>query len=310
MRLSGVLFFPVTPFGSDGGVATDVLAEHVAVGLTHGPGGIFAACGTGEFPALSAAEHDRVVRTVVDTADHRVPVIAGAGGPLGTALTQAGRAARAGADGLLVMPPYLAQGPADGLHAYVRAITEAAALPVIVYQRGGVLLDPDTAIGLARIPGVVGLKDGVGDIDRMARIVAAVRREIGDDFTFFNGLPTAELTVPAYRGIGVNLYSSAAFCFVPEVATAFRAAVDGSDPDAGPDLAGRLISEFYAPLVELRSQVPGYAVSLVKAAVRLRGLDVGPVRPPLVDARPEHLDELTRLIKIGLEIVGAGATAP
>lgn len=299
MELSGVLFFPVTPFDADGGVAAGVLAEHIHAGLAHGPGGVFAACGTGEFPALSAEEHELVVRTAVAACDHRVPVVAGAGGPLGTALVQARQAARAGADGLLLMPPYLAQGPADGLHAYVRAITEAAGMPVILYQRGGVVLDPAAAVALARIPGVVGLKDGNGDIDRMARIVAAVRREIGAGFTFFNGLPTAELTVPAYRGIGVDLYSSAVFCFAPEVAAAFCRAVE----ETGAELTRRLLSDFYAPLVELRSRVPGYAVSLVKAAVRLGGLDVGPVRPPLTDPTAEHLKELERLIDIGRSIV-------
>jgi 5-dehydro-4-deoxyglucarate dehydratase len=300
MNLSGVLFFPVTPFGADGGVAADVLAEHVRRGMEHGPGGVFAACGTGEFPSLSEDEHEQVVRTTVAEVDGRVPVVAGAGGPYGSARRQAERAAAAGADGILLMPPYLAQGPAHGLNAYVSGIAKAAGLPVILYQRGGIALDPGAAVDLARIPGVVGLKDGGGDIDRMARIVNAVRREIGPDFTFFNGLPTAELTVPAYRGIGVDLYSSAAFCFVPEVASAFRAALDAGD-DA---LVRRLIGEFYAPLVELRAKVPGYAVSLVKAAVRMEGLDVGPVRPPLTDPTHDHLQELSRIIKAGRGVLG------
>lgn len=300
MKLSGVLFFPVTPFGPDG-VDTGALAEHLNTGLEHRPGGVFAACGTGEFPALSTDEHLAAVRTAVETVDGRVPVVAGAGGPLGQALVQARQAADAGAGGLLLMPPYLAQGPAEGMHAYVRAVTEASGLPVIVYQRGSVLLDPRTATALARIPGVVGIKDGSGDIDRMARIVRAVRREIGPDFTFFNGLPTAELTQPAYRGLGVRLYSSAAFCFVPEVAAAFRRALDDDDAE----FVQLLLDEFYAPLVELRSRVPGYAVSLVKAGVRLRGPDVGTVRPPLVEPSGEHLAELDRLIKTGLAIVGA-----
>jgi 5-dehydro-4-deoxyglucarate dehydratase len=299
MELRGVLFFPVTPFGPDGGVAGGVLAEHVRRGMEHGPGGVFVACGTGEFPSLSEGEHELAVRVAVAEVDGRVPVVAGAGGPLGTALAQARRAAAAGADGLLLMPPYLVQGPSGGLHAYVSAIAGAAGTPIILYQRGSLALDPRTAVELARIPGVTGLKDGGGDIDRMARIVAAIRREIGDGFTFFNGLPTAELTVPAYRGIGVDLYSSAAFCFLPEVAGAFRAALDDGD-DA---LVRRLIDEFYAPLVELRAKVPGYAVSLVKAAVRMEGLDVGPVRPPLVDPTPEHLDELSRIIKAGRAVL-------
>ncbi|GAA5054011.1 5-dehydro-4-deoxyglucarate dehydratase [Thermocatellispora tengchongensis] len=292
MHLSGVLFFPVTPFGAGGGLAEDVLAEHISRGLEHGPGGIFVACGTGEFTSLSQDEHARAVRVATETAAGRVPVIAGAGGPLGAALAQAAAAKDAGADGLLLMPPYLAQGPVSGLVAYVRAVAEAG-LPVIVYQRGPVVLEPETAVELARIPGVVGLKDGVGDIDRMQRIVLAIRAEIGPEFTFFNGLPTAELTMPAYRGLGVELYSSAVFCFAPEIATAY---LRGEE---------RLLTEFYAPLVALRAKVPGYAVSLVKAGVRLRGLDVGPVRPPLTEPALEHLEELSRLLKSGLEIVGA-----
>jgi 5-dehydro-4-deoxyglucarate dehydratase len=285
MNLSGVLFFPVTPFGADGALAGDVLAEHLRLGLEHHPGGVFVACGTGEFSALSEAEHAEAVRIATETVNGRVPVLAGAGGPIGTALAQARAARDAGADGLLLMPPYLASGPREGYAAYVSAIAEV--LPTIIYQRGSVVLEPDQAVELARLPGVVGIKDGVGDIDRMQRIVLAVREE-QPDFLFFNGLPTAELTMPAYRGIGVELYSSAVFCFAPEIAVAY---LNGDE---------RLIKEFYAPLVRLRAKVPGYAVSLVKAGVRHRGLDVGGVRPPLVDPSPEHVEELVRLIKSGL----------
>jgi 5-dehydro-4-deoxyglucarate dehydratase len=303
MNLQGVLFFPVTPFGVDGRVSEEMLVRHVRDGMAHGPGGVFVACGTGEFPALSVDEYDQVVRGAVEEVGGAVPVIAGAGGPLGAAVRQAARAAEAGADGLLLMPPYLAQGPKDGLQAYVRAIVEAAGLPVILYQRGGIVLEPAEAVALARIPGVVGLKDGVGDIDRMARIVLAVRQAVGPEFTFFNGLPTAELTAPAYRAIGVDLYSSAVFAFAPEIAVAFRTALTQGDGET----VERLTGQFYGPLVELRSKVPGYAVSLVKAAVRMRGLDVGSVRPPLVDPAPEHLDELQRIVKAGLALVGADA---
>ncbi|GIH95129.1 5-dehydro-4-deoxyglucarate dehydratase [Planobispora siamensis] len=291
MNLSGVLFFPVTPFDGAGALAEDVLAEHVRRGLAHGTGGVFVACGTGEFSALSHSEHARAVRVAAETVQGAVPLLAGAGGPLGAALEQARTAREAGADGLLLMPPYLTQGTAAGFAEYVRAI--AAELPVIIYQRGSVVLDPAAAVELARIPGVIGLKDGLGDIDRMQRIVLAVRREIGPDFTFFNGLPTAELTMPAYRGIGVDLYSSAVFAFAPEIATAY---FNGDD---------RLLTEFYAPLVELRSKAPGYAVALVKAGLRLRGLDVGPVRAPLTDLTPEHLAELDAILKNGLALVGA-----
>ncbi|MEV4077398.1 5-dehydro-4-deoxyglucarate dehydratase [Nonomuraea fuscirosea] len=290
MNLSGVLFFPVTPFDSGGALAEEVLAEHVRRGMEHGPGGVFAACGTGEFSALSESEHARAVRVATEVVAGRVPVFAGAGGPLGAALNQARAAREAGADGLLLMPPYLAQGPGHGFEAYVRAVAEV--LPVIIYQRGSVVLEPEAAVALAGLPGVIGLKDGVGDIDRMQRIVLAVR-ESYPDFLFFNGLPTAELTMPAYRGLGVELYSSAVFAFAPEIALAY---LNGEE---------RLLTEFYAPLVRLRGKVPGYPVSLVKAGVRLRGLDVGAVRPPLVEVSGEHLEELEALIKTGLERVAS-----
>jgi 5-dehydro-4-deoxyglucarate dehydratase len=99
----------------------------------------------------------------------------------------------------------------------------------------------------------------------------------------------------------VNLYSSAAFAFAPEVALAFHQAVTSGD-DA---LTQRLLTSFYLPLVQLRDQVPGYAVSLVKAGLRLRGQDVGGVRPPLVDPSAAHVAELEKIIAAGLEIVGA-----
>jgi 5-dehydro-4-deoxyglucarate dehydratase len=184
---------------------------------------------------------------------------------------------------------------------WVRAVTERSGLPAIVYQRTNAVFTPDTAVEVAELPGVVGFKDGLGDLDLMQRIVLAVRQRVPGPFPFFNGLPTAEMTVPAYRGIGVELYSSAAFCFAPEVSLAFHRAVTTGDTAT----VERLLAEFYRPLVELRDTVPGYAVSLVKAGVRLRGLDVGGVRPPLVDPAPAHLAELDRLITRGLRLVEA-----
>ncbi len=297
----GVLFFPVTPFTASGAVDTDVLAEHLRAGLDAGPGGVFAACGTGEFHALEPQEYARVVRTAVEVTAGRVPVYAGAGGPLPLALEFARAAREAGADGLLLLPPYLVQAPAAGLVRYVRAVAEGSGLPLIVYNRGNARFDTESAVEVATLPGVVGFKDGVGDLDRLSRIVVAVRSALagGDKpFQFFNGMPTAETTVPAYRGIGVELYSSAVFCFAPEISLAFHRAVSKGDEH----LVERFLAEFFHPLVALREQVPGYAVSLVKAAVRQRGLDVGGVRPPLVDPSPEHLEELRRITDAGLAL--------
>ena len=300
--LDGVLFFPVTPFAPDGALDPRTLGTHVRAGVAAGAGAVFPACGTGEFHALSPREHTDVVRTAVEAVDGAVPVFAGVGGPLPTAIDLAGAARENGADGLLLLPPYLVNADQDGLVRYVREVAEAAALPLIVYNRANARFSPRAAVEVAAIDQVVGFKDGVGDIETLARTVVAIReslRERAKPFQFFNGLPTAEATVPAYRAIGVPLYSSAVFCFAPEISLAFHRAVTTGDEKR----VDALLAGFFHPLVALRDKVPGYAVSLVKAGVRLRGLDVGSVRAPLTDPTREDLDELSALLERGLELV-------
>lgn len=305
MNFEGVLFFPVTPFNQDGQVDVALLKEHIASRLPFNPGGIFPACGTGEFHALSLAEVATVVRAAVEVVDGAVPVIAGAGGPLGHALDVARAAEEAGADALLVLPPYLVGAPVDGLVAYVEAIAAASALPVIVYHRGNAKFTAAAMVTLAANPKVIGFKDGIGDVGLAQEIVTAVRATGRSDFQFFNGLLTAELTQGAYRGLGMPLYSSAAFAMAPEIATAYyRAYMDGNE-----DLRDELIKGFYAPLVRLRDETPGFGVSLIKAGLRQSGLAVGPVRPPLMDPTPEQEERLSGILAKGHALAAAHALA-
>ncbi len=292
---SGPLFFPVTAYGPDGAVDLDAYRAHVRDGVAAGAAAVFACCGTGEFHALTPEEFERCVRVAVEAAEGRVPVVAGAGYGTALAVRYARLAQAAGADGLLAMPPYLVVAAQEGLLRHYREVAAATALPVIVYQRDNAVFTPRTVVELARTDGVIGLKDGLGDLDLMQRIVSAVRTEAPGDFLYFNGLPTAEQTQLAYRALGVTLYSSAVFCFVPEVALAFHRALRTGDDD----LVERLLDGFYRPFVELRAQGRGYAVSLVKAGVRLRGLDVGEVRPPLHEPAEDHVKQLAELIERG-----------
>jgi 5-dehydro-4-deoxyglucarate dehydratase len=295
----GPLFFPVTPFDDRNRVATDELDEHLTVSLSNKPGGVFIACGTGEFHALSGSEFAVVVGRGVTAAARRVPVVAATGGPLGHAIDCARSAEQLGADGLLVMPPYLVNGPQAGLRAYIEAIAQATALPLIVYHRGPATLSVDTVERLLGVETVVGFKDGVGDVALAQEFVLAAARSGRDDILFFNGLLTAELSQRAYRAIGVPLYSSAVFAMAPAVARAFYDAYLRSD-EVGMQ---RLLDGFYAPLVRLRDRVPGYAVSLIKAGLRLGGTAVGSVRPPLIDPDASDTAELRRILDIGAELV-------
>ncbi|WP_066520866.1 5-dehydro-4-deoxyglucarate dehydratase [Curtobacterium ammoniigenes] len=299
MRFDDVLFFPVTVFAESGAVDAELTAEHIRSRLPDGPGGVFAACGTGEFHALSAAEVGVVTRAAVGVVAGSVPVVAGAGGPLGHAVECARAAADAGADALLVLPPYLVNAPMSGIVAYVEAVIAASPLPVIVYHRANARLDEQAVARLAANARVVGFKDGVGDVGVAQQLVRAVAASGRDDIALFNGLLTAELTQQAYRALGIPLYSSAVFAMAPKVAKAYYRAYESNDEARRLELLDR----FYLPLVRLRDRVPGYAVALIKAGVRLSGLPVGSVRAPLVDPGADDLAELQRILAIGEELV-------
>ena len=300
---NGLLFFPVTPYRGDGSVDLDELAAHVGRGVDAGAGGVFVACGTGEFSALEPEEYAEVVRVAVAAIGGRVPVFAGAGGPVRTARRFTDLATGAGADGVLLLPPYLTEAAGPGLVDYVRAATRED-LPVIVYNRANARFDEASAVAVATLPQVIGFKDGAGDLDLMIRIVRAVRDAARDEegehsFFFFNGMPTAEVTQRAYRAIGVPLYSSAAFAFAPQVALAYYHALEHDDVA----VLDALERSFYHPLARLRAKGTGYAVSLIKAGVELAGYPTGGVRPPLTAVTQEHREELARILAAGLAAV-------
>ncbi|MGW4301573.1 5-dehydro-4-deoxyglucarate dehydratase [Streptomyces sp. NPDC004646] len=293
----GVLSFPLTAFHDDGTLDPDGFRAHVASRLAAGPGALFPACGTGEFFSLDEDEYRQVVALAVEEAAGRVPVVAGTGYGWAQAARFARIAEEAGADALLVLPHYLTAAPQSGLVAQLEQLAARTRLPLITYQRGQVAYDTCSLRRLTRIPQVIGLKDGHGDLDRLRRLTLAAP----EDFLFFNGAATAELQARAYAAVGVPAYSSAVHAFAPEIAGAFFTTLRGGDHGT----TEKLLREFYGPFADLRDRVPGYAVSLVKAAARLRGQRVGPVRAPLVDPSDADLGALRELLATGLDLVGA-----
>ncbi|MEV7377291.1 5-dehydro-4-deoxyglucarate dehydratase [Streptomyces lydicus] len=293
----GVLSFPLTSFRPDGSLDLDAYRAYLAQQLATSPGAVFPACGTGEFTALDEDEYRQVVTAAVEVAAGRLPVVAGLGYGWAQALRFARIAEEAGADAALVLPHYLLQAPQRGLVEQLRRIAAGTRLPLIAYQRDQVAFTVESLRRIAELPTVIGLKDGHGDLDRLQRLTLSAP----DHLLFFNGSATAELQARAYAAVGVPAYSSAVHAFAPEIADAFFTAVRDDDRAT----ADALLRGFYVPLVELRDRVPGYAVSLVKAAARLRGRPVGPVRAPLTDPGPEDLDELEKLLATGLDLVGS-----
>ncbi|MEO5958027.1 MAG: 5-dehydro-4-deoxyglucarate dehydratase [Opitutaceae bacterium] len=286
----GLLSFPVTDFDAAGDFRPDTYARRLEWLMPYGATVLFAAGGTGEFFSLTAQDYSAVVRTAVNTCRGGVPIIAGAGGPTRQAIAFAQEAERLGAQGVLLLPHYLTEAGQEGLAAYVEAVCRSVKLGVIVYNRGACRLTAPTLVQLAeRCPNLIGFKDGIGEIELMVTI----RRKLGDRFAYLGGLPTAEVYAAAYNALGVPVYSSAVFNFIPKTAMQFYRAVVARDTAT----MDGLLDRFFLPYLEIRNRKPGYAVSIVKAGAKLVGRDSGPVRPPLVDLTAEEAAKLDQLIK-------------
>ena len=286
---SGLLSFPVTHFSEDLGFDEAPYREHVEWLLSYKPAGLFAAGGTGEFFSLTLAEFSKVVAAAVQQTAGRVPVVAGCG--YGTAMAKefAQAAEASGADGILLLPPYLVNAEAAGLAAHVEAVCAATKLGVIFYNRDNAILNAAALASLCeRCPNLVGFKDGVGDIELMTRIYA----HLGDRLTYIGGLPTAETFALPYLEMGVTTYSSAIYNFLPQFAQDFYAAVRRRDHAE----VFKQLRDFVLPYIEIRNRRKGYAVSIVKAGMRAVGRSAGPVRTPLTELDAAEMEALTKLI--------------
>ena len=261
--VSGLLSFPVTHFTGDGAFAPGPYQEHIDDLVGHRPAALFAAGGTGEFFSLQSAEYDAVIGAAVESANGRLPVVAGVGYGTALAIEFARRAEKAGADGVLLLPQYLIQAEQEGLYRHIAAICHAVGIGVVVYHRDNCLFELDTVRRLAdQCPNLIGFKDGHGNIE----LLTCLRETLGDRLVYVGGMPTAEIFAAANLAIGVSTYSSAIFNFLPEYALRFFAALHSGDHA----FTHEAMRSFFIPYLALRNQRRGYAVSIVKAGLQSR----------------------------------------
>lgn len=287
---TGLLSFPVTDFDRALNFDPWQYAARLEWLMPFGASALFAAGGTGEFFSLTPAEYRDVISIAVSTCRGRTPIIAGAGYGTALAIEFAHEAERVGASGILLLPPYLTESDPTGLRDHVLHVCRSTRLGVIVYHRANARFDARTLAELAdACPNLIGFKDGVGDIEAMVTI----RATLGDRLVYLGGLPTAEVYAAAYLAMGVPTYSSAVFNFIPRTALEFHRAVTTGDRA----VVDRLLHDFFLPYLAIRNRKPGYAVSIVKAGVRVVGKDAGPVRPPLTELTEEEEGRLGALVR-------------
>lgn len=287
-RLSeGVLAFPATPFSLSGEIDRDALLRHVGDLAGEAPCALVPAGGAGELFSLSAAEHEAVIRATVEAAEG-IPVVAGIGNGFAITVDMAVAAERAGADALLLLPPYLTAAEQDGLYAFIRGVCQAVSIGVIAYSRNNGILSTPTVMRLAETcDNFIGVKDGVGDFEVLNQLALSA----GDRFVVINGVPTAEILAAQCFAIGIRSYSSAVFAFAPAIARRFFEAIR----DGERTVSDHLMRELYLPLIALRNRRRGYAVSLVKGGLKAVGRGIGSVRAPLVDLAEAEVEEIALL---------------
>jgi 5-dehydro-4-deoxyglucarate dehydratase len=285
-KLSGVIAFPITPFKYDLSLDLPGLHQNLNKLLEYPVSAVVPAGGTGEMYSLTTAEYLRVIELTVLAVEDRIPVIAGVGfgQRLGVEMAQA--AENAGADGILIFPPYYPQAEEDGLFEYYRSIAKATRLGVILYSRDWATFTPPMVERMTAIPNLVAWKDGQGDIRRLQSII----HHVGERLLWIGG--AGDDLIGAYYSTGIRAFSSSVAAVAPALALKLHELAAADDTEALAELLERCV----IPLFALRARRKGYEVSAMKAMMDMIGLNGGPVRPPLVNVSPAEFDELRTVL--------------
>jgi 5-dehydro-4-deoxyglucarate dehydratase len=292
---TGILGFPTAPYKADGSLDIPALNANIQYLVDEGLSSIFIACGSGEFHAISKGEYQVMIEAALKVAGGKVPVYSGVGGNISSALEFVQLSEDLGVDGYLILPPYLITGEQEGLYNYYKTILERSELNAILYQRDNAILNLPALTRLVdEFPQIVGIKDGYGDMELNLEIT----QTLGNRLEYLNGMPFAEITMPAYFNIGFRSYSSAMSNYIPHISRLYFDALKNGDQELVHDIYVNVL----LPLNKIRKSKKGYAVSLIKAGMEVMGLGVAnTVRPPVVPLSREDYRDLEDVIKAALK---------
>jgi 4-hydroxy-tetrahydrodipicolinate synthase len=286
--LRGSLTALVTPFDKDGRFDEKAFRAFVDWQIAEGTKGLVPVGTTGESPTLSHDEHRHVVKTCIDAAKGRVPVVAGAGSNnTEEAVGLVKFAEEAGADAVLVVTPYYNKPTQRGLYAHYAAVAKATTLPVIIYNippRSVVDMTPETMGMLAHdFKNIVGVKDATGKVER----VSEQRMTCGKDFIQLSGEDASALGFNAHGGVGcISVTSNVA----PRLCAEFQAATLDNDKEKSLELQDRLMPLHKAIFIE-----PGLAGA--KYALSRLGRVENVVRLPLTTIEESTAEKIDAAMK-------------
>src|SRR3989338_4085510 len=272
----------VTPF-KNGQVDTLKFKELIEFQIKSGIQGIVPCGTTGESPTLTFEDHHRVVETCVTTVNKRIPVIAGTGSNAtaeAVALTQ--HAAKAGADGALVVTPYYNKPTQKGLYLHFKAVADSVKIPIILYNIEGRTarnIETDTVARLARdCENIIAVKEASGNLQQ----IKDVRRACGEKFLIFSG--DDALTLPVLEIGGVGVISVVANVIPKDVAALITAFNTGNKAKAS-EINDKMIPLIKAMFIET-NPIP------VKKAMELLGMCSSQMRLPLCEREEANIEKL------------------
>ena len=275
-RFRGSYTALVTPF-RNGSIDEGVFRRLVDWQIAEGTDGLVPAGTTGESPTLTHGEHRQVVEWCVDQAAGRVPVIAGTGSNATVkAIELSIQAEHAGADAVLVATPYYNKPTQEGLYRHFRAINDALAIPIIIYNipsRSVVDMSVDTMERLFELENIAGLEDATADIGRVSR----QRQAMGTGFNQLSGDDATALGFMAHGGHGcISVTSNVA----PRLCAEFQTACLRSDYTAALALQDKLLPLHAALLLETNPAPVKYAMSVLGRCAETPRLPMVPVAEP------------------------------
>jgi 4-hydroxy-tetrahydrodipicolinate synthase len=285
--IHGIIAYPITPFGSDGGLDTATLTTLLEKLIGAGVHAIAPLGSTGEAAYLTEDEFDSVVDTTVNAVGHRVPVIVGAS-DLTTANTvrRARYAQHAGADAVMILPVSYWKLSTREIAQHYATVAAALSIPIMAYNNpatSGIDMSPELLVQMfTEIDNLTMVKESTGDLDRMLRI----KELTGNTLPFYNG--SNPLILDALTA-GASGWCTAAPNLRPQPCLDLYTATQAGDYDAA-----KAIYEDLSPL--LRFIVAGGLPTTVKAGLNLLGTHVGDPRPPLLPLDETGLDEMRSLL--------------
>ncbi len=280
--LTGSIVAIATPMSEGGALDLSAFGRLIDFHVANGTAGIVAVGTTGESPTVDVDEHCLLIKSAVEHARGRIPVIAGTGAnSTSEAIELTAYAKKVGATSCLSVVPYYNKPTQEGLYRHFRAIAEAVDLPLLLYNVPGRTvadLANETVLRLAQVPGIVGIKDATADLGRGSELIRALAAAGKRDFAVYSGEDITALPLMLMGGHGVI---SVTANVAPKLMAEMCAAAARGD-FAGARARNDRLLPLHRKLFVEANPIP------VKWALAQMGLIANELRLPLLPLSPQH----------------------